>query len=941
MDTKDFLDAVLGDDGHYCVFAARDGKRTQRFYSTRDEVIEAATHFDSKGCETYFALATFCEEGSRKTNNIKYLKSFFLDLDCGPTKDYPKKKDALEALKEFIIKLNLPKPIVVDSGRGIHAYFPLTEQVPYADWLPVAEAFKRACARHGLLADPAVTADGARILRVPNTHNYKDPTPKEVKVLTKRSSATGFDYFASLVNEFTITLPTKVSDGANTVMDNLLGNIKGNFKKILDRTIKGTGCEQLKYITLNQEDMPEPMWRAGLSIAKFCADSEQAAKAISKRHPDYTWEATQEKMELIKGPYLCSSFDEFNPNVCEHCPHYGKIKSPLSLGREIQEATEEDNIVVVEKPEEPDTFVPAVTDFSSATFNIPTYPKPYFRGKTGGIYYRQTSVDGDVDEKLIYHNDFYAVCRIRDPDLGEAAVLRLHLPKDGVVDFTIPLTAVTSRDEFRKEMAKKGVAVPKIDELMHYMIKWINELQATTVAQDARRQFGWTKDFKGFVIGDREYRANGIAANHPSAATSQYFNAFIPKGSLEEWKGAAEFFNRDGMEVNQVMVMMSFASPLVALIHGVNGVTFHAHSKDGGFGKSTTLYTAASVWGSPKELTLNAKDTQAFTWNRAEIYKNILLPIDEITNTDANILGDNAYIMTGGSQRGRMSGGSNLERSRGEPWALATIMTGNKSVVEAIATIKAAPLAEARRILEVKVRQYKFKKEMTDANNAALYENYGLAGAVYITYIIRHLDEVRELLRKTTLHIDEYCNLEPKYNFWSALIATTITASIITKKLGLVNYDEGKLLNFFRDVVDENKGTMAAMNIGVEQLLSEYLSENINNILQIRSTDDARKQTHGNGLDTLVIPDAVPRGRLIGRYETDLNRAYIIPKYLKHWCAKQQLSYASLVEEMKRELGAKRGKVRLTKGTHLNMPPSDVLIVNCSWRDLEDASSED
>ena len=35
------------------------------------------------------------------------------------------------------------------------------------------------------------------------------------------------------------------------------------------------------------------------------------------------------------------------------------------------------------------------------------------------------------------------------------------------------------------------------------------------------------------------------------------------------------------------------------------------------------------------------------------------------------------------------------------------------------------------------------------------------------------------------------------------------------------------------------------------------------------------------------------------------------------------------MEDLKTKLGAKRGKVRLGKGTHLNLPPSDVIIVNC------------
>ena len=53
-------------------------------------------------------------------------------------------------------------------------------------------------------------------------------------------------------------------------------------------------------------------------------------------------------------------------------------------------------------------------------------------------------------------------------------------------------------------------------------------------------------------------------------------------------------------------------------------------------------------------------------------------------------------------------------------------------------------------------------------------------------------------------------------------------------------------------------------------------------ILKIRSTDDMRKN-QGNGLDDLVIPESDPRVRLVGRYETDVKKLYLIPKVLKAW----------------------------------------------------------
>ena len=49
---------------------------------------------------------------------------------------------------------------------------------------------------------------------------------------------------------------------------------------------------------------------------------------------------------------------------------------------------------------------------------------------------------------------------MRDPEAGESAVMRLHLPKDGIREFTIPLSAITSREEFR-HIASQGGQLPK------------------------------------------------------------------------------------------------------------------------------------------------------------------------------------------------------------------------------------------------------------------------------------------------------------------------------------------------------------------------------------------------------------------------------------------------------------------------------------------------
>ena len=105
MDTSDFLGRALGEDGFYCVFAshATENKRVQNFYTSKDALIAAAEQLDKDGFDTYFALATFQTDNSRKADNAHQFKSFFLDLDCGPGKEYADQSAALSALQKFCV----------------------------------------------------------------------------------------------------------------------------------------------------------------------------------------------------------------------------------------------------------------------------------------------------------------------------------------------------------------------------------------------------------------------------------------------------------------------------------------------------------------------------------------------------------------------------------------------------------------------------------------------------------------------------------------------------------------------------------------------------------------------------------------------------------------------------------------------------------------------
>ena len=185
MDTKQFLESILCSEGHYCVWAnnLKQKRHVQKFYPTLDAVVVAANNFAAEGFDAYFALASFVEPTSREAINAKALKSFFVDIDCGPEKDYADKEEGIKALKQFCKDVKLPRPTVVDSGRGIHAYWPLEKEVSASEWKPIAEQFKSACKHFAFNVDMAVPADTARVLRIPETFNFKNDPPTPVQLL--------------------------------------------------------------------------------------------------------------------------------------------------------------------------------------------------------------------------------------------------------------------------------------------------------------------------------------------------------------------------------------------------------------------------------------------------------------------------------------------------------------------------------------------------------------------------------------------------------------------------------------------------------------------------------------------------------------------------------------------------------------------------------------
>jgi hypothetical protein len=934
MNTEEFIRKTAGHTGVYCLWTclshpSKDQSKSvirQFFYPTIPELLTKATELDAKGVDTYFACGEFKDSSSRKAHNVATMSSLYLDVDCGADKPYASAVDGLKALRGFCSAYKLPTPLMVSSGRGVHVYWLLDTPEIVDVWKPVAIRLKAACREYGLHIDTAVTADAARVLRIPGTHHHKDE-PKLVTILgTSWPDPIALAAFGDLIGMETapaglgFTALQLPDSAANAVMTNLMGNTQSSFKEILSKSINGKGCEQLRLIVTDQATCSEPMWRAGLSIAKFCDEPAKGARVISSGHPEYSAEATAKKLEDIKGPYTCVVFDDNNADVCPGCRHWGKITSPIQLGKYVVEAAPADNIVQAPAINIPNAPV--------ITYEIPKYPFPYFRGATGGVYLRKKNDEGETEDVAIYHNDLYVVKRLRDVEIGECVVMRLHLPRDGVREFMLPLASVTSKEELRRELSKQGVAVAKTDSLLLYITTWINNLQETTMADDAHRAFGWVgRNFDQFIAGPYDIRVDRVLVNHPTSATAGLMDAFIPKGTLAGWKEAIKFYDRPGYEVHQYVICRAFGSLLMELTQ-YHGSTLHLYDKEGGRGKTTSALAGLSVYGDPEKLRLKQKDTMASRMNRAEVYHNLMFFVDEITNGDGREHSDFAYQVTEGGQRNRMQGNVNTERQRAAAWYLLATTTGNTSMIEQISAYKTDPKAEMMRVLEHEVPKLldsvKDKAE-TDTFNALLAANYGHALLPFVQHVMRDPERVRGIFTKVANRLDISAGLGPMHRFWSTDGSMTLLGGLVAQEVGLLPFNMQGLYRYTVNLIQDNKRAAISMGSTTQEAFNEFVFEHMANMLQIQSTVDRRDVSA-----PLVVPSMVPKGALIIRYETDTQRAYVITKNLRSWCVKQQINYTSFVRDLIETMDGKREKMRLSKGTALQMSPTNVISVSCN-----------
>lgn len=954
MKPLEFLAEVLPSPGHgyYCVAELNTKRKKHVFVEDLQEIKPTVREWLQKERDIYFALATFENPAEgRKAYNAQYVKSLFIDMD-----GYDTKKEAVQSLFAFLDRTGLDSfgtPHLIASGGGVHAYWPLAEEAEIDLWKPIAENFKRLCKQEGLNIDMTVTADAARVLRIPGTFNYKkkygEPRPVELrhvgdaKLDLRRFGATvramltdnvpGGNNFEPSGLNLAGARPSKAAGKASALAESLMQNAATRFETIWIKTERGQGCAQLDYYRKHaKEDGMEPLWRGFLSWTKVCEDGLEHAIKLSEMHP-YPLDRMQEKLDAIKGPYPCVKMDSENPGVCGGCAHWGRITNPLALGREVQVDNAPKAISVPIKAEDNDRDeerrfdVPDEDDEDRAaakatrSFMRPLPPKGFDYGAHGGIYQTVEITDSAGNKSkvqmpvLLY--DLFVIDVLKMDGKEMHAHLMAIRPigaenEDGErekehISIILPYKTAVSRDELLKCLASHGVlsahGTASDKALFDYVRGAVNVAITDKRSVEVPIQFGWQKD-RSFVYNNRVFHANGTTTPVPMPGLENINRATAARGTLEGWRVFWDLLVQKQMYTMLAMCMDSFGS---ALMHfgEYEGFVWHIGSTESGTGKSLTLTAKAGVWGHPIRYRTGKSTSPVAMQQRAGLLNSLPLLIDEITSksrNDTEWAPSFIFDIAEGQGKERMESGANKERVNNSTWALTCTMTSNTHMIDVLAGARRhSAQGEIMRMLEWTPNKVLDFSPEERVMLKELRRNYGVAGEIWVKYIVQNYDQCRTTWATVHQRLKDALGFTDEERYWHAACTSLVAACVLTgaKHAGIVDVPVRAIIDALRELVQKNRDSHKRTHRTAEDILNAYTRDHYGKFVVIKRTEmgEVKKDL---GLDLAARSNT--RNTVMGRIEQNMRKGtvefFIEEQMLRQHCAAMSFGYADFKRQL-------------------------------------------
>lgn len=791
MDTIDFLRRVLPHAGGSYFAAAADKAGLKQTRLDSMEAVDKYIKQVRKAHDVYVALGAFKQR--RLAADCTFKRALYVDLDCGLGKPFVDKHAAVSALRTYCkTHFTLPN-LIVDSGGGVHAYWTFTADTPTPRWHLLASALKQSCLDNGFTIDPSVSADAARIMRAPNTANFKHGTPILATVLYD----SGNDYAIE-------TLEARLGVQRRASLTLAVDNNDLSSGAAMPRTY--TAAHMIEQCPMYADafntggaGLSEQLWMQQLHVLAYCEDGEEFAFKISQGHEGYAETETRMKWNSRKaykdktGPTKCSTFSA-SASQCATCPHNGHITTPLQLG----------------------------------TPRDATLPHPYDQDRDG-VFYMVAGADGEKTTRVQvfgYRVEDFGVYHTMDgvflkfEAVGKGSSHHVELEYASLLDRKLCATSLS-----------KNHVVLGYHEYTNFrdcMTSWTKRMQDARQVRSSWPHLGWSESPAGFVTGSHAFLQDGkIMQNlHPDKYLASMFQA---RGSRDPWIAVSKKLTGKGRHAIDAIFATAFGGPLMPFLRDAAAL-FATVSRKSGSGKSTALEAAQAVWGNPKSAMNQLDDTQASVYRKIAHVCNLPVYWDELRmKEEASRWLRMMFQMTAGKERSRLSQSADLKEVR--MWNTIMTVASNESIASVTEQASKDSEAGRARVFEIVVPEI-LPGDFDTGLSPLMIElqtNYGVIGNEYAQFLAANTEEVKRITLMVYTRLSTKLLRDNVERFWISLMTALLAGAVIAKKLGYIHTDiaafEKWLIQQFRLQQDDKQEEYGS---GLDQSLDvvlDYMSQ--------------------------------------------------------------------------------------------------------------------
>jgi Domain of unknown function (DUF927)/Primase C terminal 2 (PriCT-2) len=903
---------------------ALNNKNTRDIYVCLSTQREAQERVSQKGFKYCVPI--------RNQDNAVALKALWIDIDAykpGPT-GYASQPEAMAALGAFLKATSLPRPsVMVQSGGGVHVYWTLDRALTRQDWEPLAFALAEAIRRHDLHCDIGCTTDSARVLRIPQTFNRKQDTPRPVVMGTPLDFDYSLDNIRKLLLPYAVPVPQANGFKVDTSLFKPRALPPGDWEDLsagLETKMPQADIAAcLKAIPNNKTDWQ--WWNnIGMRIYAACGGDDYGLEEWEK------WSLTNAQ---AGGADSCVSRWE----TYHHSPPTRTGAGALVM--EARAATGDASWL----PPPASGLAVSASAPSSVTSPGNDLPKGYKRNANNIILRLVVQEDGTTVEIPVFNYPITdAWLEVAEPSWV------LHFETFTYRKQKISLnTAIIGYADMRKVLQSQGVMLHAGTEKVvgEFMVAFVEQLKQIRDKVTATFPFGWNEyngKIDGFVFAGSVW-SSGAPRPAPSPGVALE-KAYTPKGERQPWFEAIKLVTNQSNQPLNAVIASSFAAPLIRFT-GKSGVALAVYSTDSGVGKSTAIKVAQSVWGSYKRGCMMLNDTNVKMGLHTGKTRSLPVYWDEM-QTDDNVKDYARLIfqLTQGREKGR--GTQSLAIRESGEWQTMMVSAANQSLIDVIAGLTKSTTAGIYRVFECEA----FKSDKGVINSATadilaakLENNYGHVGTEYAQFLGANFDMVEEQVQKYFEALVEEVEDHRDERFWTAMMASLLMGIRYSNQLGFTEIDEEVLKAYLISQLGEHRkfrdkqpvDMKDAMN--VVNVLAQYI-----NAMRARHTLRTNRINISPGKPKpgyiKVLSDVSRLDAIYVHRGVEDKIIRISSTHFTEWCKELGHKRNNITSGLEREFGMKLVRGHIGSGTDLAGPKEYLLEIQYAGTKLSDLIEE-